>query len=634
MRKTTLLLIMSLFFLTINAQKFYNCGQRQSFRSETPTSAPTDGFSYCDRHSNPYRLGAGVGANTATRLMAFMRLPPLSSDHKLSWFSFYSLADDEHGAFVVLDGNFIVSYLMDVKITEGWNTVKLAKPLTLRGDNCLGYMVHSTKQMLRPLAFDLGVTIPTSSYVADMKSDDYLELGYAPEVADITNNNFGNLMSIAGIEGPDVEHMAAITDIDGSHYLSSGENTNIKVKIRNIGTKEITSLGLVATLENGERQNINATTNIPVANEIEVPVDFKAPKAGFDTYAAFRLPTINGYKQLLDQPMTPFFYNVMDETKFIPVKDVLIEQFVTEMSMNAAQRYPIFKAAIESLRKDSYNVSVIRHHAGYFKDFLTLEPSQELSEYLFNTIGGFSHGTTIDRLTLGQYRMKRLCDPFVMGDDFYDYAKKVLKREIQFGEITKVLFKGGNKIEIYGKIYKGVDPNDLYLNVVLTESDIEPEQQVNSTPDYRHDDAPRIFMTGAFGTQMTVNPDGTFVYSGGYGILPGNWDELKMKVVIFGTHHRDEFTDSYFRHRVLFSKTVDFGYDYEPTSSQTPELQKPVVTMIGNRLSIAGQYDECLVFDMNGRIVANMGNATLPQGLYVVKVKSFGHDYIYKVDVK
>ncbi|MFC4666336.1 hypothetical protein [Falsiporphyromonas endometrii] len=629
MRKTLLILPLLLFLLTTAVGQVFQAANNPTTMIRSLSVPPKDGLCYADRNADYTRFGSGVGTGVVDQLIAVIRVPPLSSVHTLSWIGFCSLKEDPEGYLVVLDNEKAISYLQKVHIKSGWNRFQLDHPVSLEANNCVGYIVKSSLEVRNPVAFDQSVTLPPANYMG-IVSLEKLNVGYKPMLENIAINELGSLMCAAGIEGPDVRSIAAISKIEGEHNLAPGNTTSLKIKVRNIGTDIITSLQIHAVDKDGAVRNYDLTCNIPVGEERSVPLNFAAPSFGVDTYVSFSVSKVNGMPNPLSDPSVKYFYNIIKDGNVLPVKDVLIEAFMTEAGLYGATRRPILDHAVERLNKDGFQTNLIVHHAGYQKDFLTVPESNIVAHYLFNA-EGFVPAIVLNRLTLGINNAGFPSEPFSMGDNLYEYLKDILCREIQYGEVRSILFNN-NLITISGSLTKAFKGDRIYLHAVATEDGIQPQKQRNVTEGFVHNNAIRKYLTSPYGDEVMVSKDGTFTYTIDCGDFPIDANRDKMKVVIFASNLVMLHIDDVFRHRILFSKATQLGHNI--TSSDVVEELEPKITVDENRtLRVEGDYSQVFVFDLNGRVVADRSGSVLSKGEYLIKIISRGKEYIKKLSL-
>lgn len=589
---------------------------------------PNTGFCWADR-STPLNQINAVGARGAANIFVFVETPELKGTHTIKSISFpFPGNSDPNGTVVILKGDSTVLYSEPVNIAGGtWNNFTLKTPQKVTdGKYFIGFFCHSTNAKPYVIPFDGSVIFPQANFIG-LIGESRPNLNAKEKVSGLFQSSelqFGSLIVAADIDGPSVENIAVLSNISGGRTGKPNTALPLNIEVRNIGTHAIEN-GVVSAISQGKSQNFDIT-NIPVGAKKNFAVNYLLPESGYDLEALFSVKTVNGINNILADFGTSFIYNVQVEGGPFAVKNILIEEFTTERCPNCPRAKPIVEKTIETLENAGYRVSAIAHHAGYYTDFLTLSESDKLVPYMYSN-GSFAPAAMVNRVNKGENGTCALG----VGGDFSKIAKNIAESTLQAADITSVTFTD-NGIDIVGRIAKGVDKNNVYLNVIITEDGIKSQQQSGAKSSYVHDFAARKFIYPFDGQKIEINDDLSFSVKIPAVDLKTNWIKANLKAVAFLTTSkmtRNNMSD--YKHRaVIASNFTKFG---ETSSAQEVASEKPNVTVFNRCVKVEGNYDNFQVFNMAGNIVAT-DSTPLMEGVYIVKVNNVFGSFTYKVAVK
>lgn len=596
------------------------------------------GFGYADRYvgvMNPGYLGTGA---VDIYLSAFIKIPDFGNN-KITQISFPASKTDPDGQIVILseDGSETL-YAQNFIIREGNNVADLTTPFeTEAGKRYLvGYATKAVGDYGTPDAFliavDHSASFADASLIGIGKttfpiSEDDKDF----EFLDISEGSYGALCVFVTFEDETpIDNMGYLLEASGNFTLvGSGENVPTKVSLRNLGLSELRSFELSYHFGDNVPKLISHTLTTPlkVGETGEFTFDIPAEVDGMgQLHFSISKVNENPNKYADIEALVPYQIGDNDAIKR---ETVLIERFTCEKCGNCPPQDGNVQNIIKSYEDAGFRVSYIMHHAGFYTDFLTLPESSKLIPYFFNAETSYAPAISINRLYVEDEDAICYWPGSQNVTDKLFLAINDAKQGAKIEDVVPTINGDNLEVTVSGVALKGAFiPEDIFLTVILTESDIEAQEQAGAPAGevYKHQAVPRKFLTDAFGQVLTPGEDGSFSVKLETKLDP-SWVQENCKIVAIV--HKSIKNENVKNRDVYTAETANLGGE---TSNKDLSLDEaPVVTASEGYLTISGSVDSFDVYDMSGVFVTNSINTRLLPGTYIVRIFKDFRTYTSKV---
>ncbi|MDR1632799.1 MAG: Omp28-related outer membrane protein, partial [Dysgonamonadaceae bacterium] len=517
-----------------------------------------------------------------------------------------------------------------------WNEVQLTTPYTISEGKGLfiTYQLDYAAQQF-PIGLCPGPAHPQGDY---FKSN----TGWQHIAADL-GGDF-NIALLAVIEGDGlIQNEIALLSLDLPKFSDLNEFV-IKGKIKNNGTQTLNSFELEYQIGNGEPvtqkiENINlpnyATYNFSVNNinvnetgEKSIRVKLKNPNNETD----------NGIDNELNR--ITYFYDKSNNTT---QRKVLLEHFTTAKCSNCPWAHELWNRVL-STRK---NVIYVSHHAGYYTDAFTINESEQYL-WFYNANGStYAPASMLDRTNLSDYGAGNGNGGSSPGPVFFP-GDETLVGNLVDHELASPPFvtidiqRNYNQtnrtltLSISSDRIEGMPVFDnMKVNVFLTEDELKGDQILgNGTTNrnYIHNHVIRKVITPTWGESVSYS-SGSFTKDYTF-TIPASWKTENMKAIAFVSIYDSTNPNSCM---VVNAESVtiegNVGISLIEKSNTTAYIHN-------NSLHIRSEapVQSITIYNISGQEVlasTTAGNTIpvekLPQGIYVVKVKTTQGEIVAKV---
>lgn len=419
-----------------------------------------------------------------------------------------------------LDGPELVSKSIDREneptLATGWNKVVFDTPWEIPAD-CQGfYLGYSVLQK----GYSYGIAHNTKPCPGGMFYNRG-ETGWEDLSDEYT------LYLQADVEGsdlPGVNIAVSSCTVNPQYNLGSGSPLSAKVRLRNMGAQNLSSLDL--SLMNGDNvldvQQVTLNTLEPGCNN-EYTVNF-AP--GFTAPGKYEL-TVKAGNPAEGTDVDPsdnigdITLNVLGEQL---QRMLLIEEFSTEQCPNCPAAATLLHNILARDNMQGRAAAVV-HHAGYGEDFLTQSWDKEYT-WFYNG-GTFAPAFMVDRAA------GDAITPVIMSGRLE--AKINSRLDVQPDASLKVkgeYLENGNRIKVTVSGQKYI-PGDLCANPVvtlwLTEDNVKSVSQAGSSAAFKHQHVARA-LNATYGEDVTFDGD-KFEYTFTFNNIDSSWKKDDLKVV-------------------------------------------------------------------------------------------------------
>lgn len=644
MNRTTTLTLWSYLLTILLAVSVGSAQEQTALRLQCSTATSTlrantkalTGFGYADRNESPSFIGIG---RTNIYLSAYILLPDAGAN-KIEKISFPAATADKDAYLLVLseDGQTTL-YNEPCEITAGVNEMTLKTP----------FVTEAGKRYLVGFATKVVAENERDTYVLpfDKKEDIdealYVGIGTDPFPTSTNQNEFG-IQYVKGNKLGSAFIFVTLQDNSMSQntgYMMSATGTfkrndrniplnekqSVKISLRNLGLNPITSFEFSYQFGSGEVKSIahNLTTALAPGKTEEYTFEIPAEVEGMGALH-LAVPKINDKTHILATRRLNLPYRI-GEILAIGRETVLIERFTGEACPYCPQADAPIRSLIKKLQAAGLRVSYIAYH-NFKKDFLSMEESYKLGSYFL--IKGFP-SISINR-TVTSADGSLTLDGRV-GNAVANTWKKEVKSDkqgVKIERISQSIVDGKLTAVIGGVALKhSFDPEDLYLTVIVTEDNIPSRYQAGASSSYKHEAAPRLFLTAPTGDKLKVNADGTFTVTL-EGTLNPSWARNQCKVVAIVHPSITQANKSFSAIHTAETALLGCGLANEPIAP----TQAPIVTAEEGYLNIQGRVDAFELYDMSGVLVSTTVEKRLEPGVYVIRIFSDLHTYTSKVVVR
>ena len=517
---------------------------------------------------------------------------------------------------------------------EGWNTIKLDKPVTIaKGmDLYVGYQVMLDEGE----AYDF-VLFDKSPYAVQGNN----LYGYNDNWYDNTEGINCNVCIRAVIEGNNAPEndltLIKIEPVNGSDYVEQNTPKSYYAYVQNNGKTPVTSLSLT-TKTTTSKQTMSVEKafdgyNIPNNEPQKIVLDgITIPVEGNIT-TEFTINKVNGTADPYpsDNALSRFGYSIKEGSKAVPRK-MLLEQFTSE----GYDQIPLADEMYETVyneREDKDDIIWVKHHRNYGgnEDQFVIAEDEDYAE-LFGVKNGNPKKPFIPALCFDRLSITGMEDPgpayFVDYEEQCNALLDLVKTQPSFVSLAVNNNVEGSKLNVKVSGHAGVNEmplqDDLRLTTWLVEDNVNSTSQEGADGVYVQNGVLRkVLSSSAWGDALDIS---NYDFEKSYTVdLQEGWNVNNMRVVSFVGN----YNEAALKRRVY--NTVQAGCTSAAgVSSATVQNKRPFSVVKGMVLANEG-FDVVEVCDVAGRKVSanNLAN-----GLYIVKTTDGKHVYTQKVIVK
>ncbi len=520
--------------------------------------------------------------------------------------------------------------------SEGWNTVKLDKPVTIyKGmDLYVGYqlMLEEEGEPFDCLLFD------QSPYAVPNNNLYGFNTGGEDNWYDNTSGINKNVCVRAVVEGknaPDNDiSFIKIEPQNGSDYMTQNEPRSYYAYVQNNGKTPITSFTLTMnskttsqTLKSEKTfEGLNIPNNVPQ----KLKLDGIAIPAEGNVTTEFTISKVNGEKDPYpsDNALSRLGYCIKEGSKAVARK-VLFEQFTSE-GFDGIPAADEMYASVFDERDDKDDFVWVKHHRNYkgVQDQFVIDEDDDYEELYGKAKKPFVPAVCFDRLPISGME-----DPgpayFVDYEEQTDAILSAVKQEPSFVKLDIDNKLEGKKLDIKVSGHAGVCEmpmqDELRLTTWLVEDNIKSTEQEGATgSSYVQDGVLRkVLSSSAWGDVLDITK---YDFEKTYSVdLQDGWNVDNMRVVTFVSN----FNTDALKRRVYNTQQLACTKTTGITNT-TAEAQRPFFVVGGVVVANQG-FRVVEVCDIAGRKVSahNLG-----AGLYIVKATDGERVYTQKVIVK
>lgn len=301
---------------------------------------------------------------------------------------------------------------------------------------------------------------------------------------------------------------------------------------------------------------------------------------------------------------------------FTPRK-TLLEVFSTELCTSCPGGHEIIN---DALAKMPGRVIEVCHHSGFYTDPLTIQPSVDY-EWFYKKDHLYAPAVMIDRTCpVADY-------PSIFSDSVavisptssLEGLLDVLSACPAYASVrlSKSYDASNRRLSVHvegEQLLPWPHPENLRLNVFVTEDSIASKNQRGASGTFYHRHAVRAVLTPTWG--QSVNPDGSYSADFTY-TIPAGFDANRMEVVAFvGSYNPEDKTACQVLNAERLAVTGSASSGIQQTKSQKAGLSVAhgVITCGGNTFSVYAANGTLVYGDV---IRADMTNR--PSGVYVVR---------------
>lgn len=301
-----------------------------------------------------------------------------------------------------------------------------------------------------------------------------------------------------------------------------------------------------------------------------------------------------------------------------PRKTILIEHYTGEWCHNCPKADPFIKAIHAKIQNKGLTVNHLSYHLG---DRYEVSGANHL---LGGMVSGQRYGVPAISFNRGLYGLATDDNVtpqilFYLGslDDIYaKLDREILRQELV--EIQNITTDpvGGNSFttRISGRVFDGLDKDNLYLSAVLVEDNVDAARQSNKPAGFVHQNLVRSFLTSFKGTKVTVKDDNTFVVDLGEKKFGYDWKKEDTRVVVF-------LHSSFDRPQAERGVYTSLAASMQNTMAVDAVDASLNVAVVDGKIVVNGNMTSFEVYNMHGERLA--ADATLVKGdLYVVRVEN------------
>jgi thiol-disulfide isomerase/thioredoxin len=416
-------------------------------------------------------------------------------------------------------------YVQDIDATlkDGANEFELDKPYEVdNGAFYIGYYFKSSNKY--PVCCG-GEDAPNAFLISspgNMNWDDLYGLG------------FGKLAFQMLVEGA-VVGTDNVNVSDFARRVATPEQTiDVPVKIINGGANEVTSFSYTVTA-NGTTSE-ETTVSIPAtpfngSRVINLPITTVSEEGEF-TYT-ITVTKVNGNPNTSESPSaTGNIVTIADLKTFS--RNVLIEEFTTEYCGYCPEAASGLSSFMTSNPDMAEHVAVVCHHAGYYTDWLTIEPSERYT-WFYGGSGTYAPAFMYDRFAWDGMTP-------VVGRGYYKDYVSTRMEETSYANINLTANFNADKsaIIVTADCERGWNfcNTPARITLFLTEDNIKAKKQSGAIGSFTHQHVLRS-VNDTWGEVLDWS-DNTATYTYVFN-LDESWktDDLKVVAIISGYDSED-----------------------------------------------------------------------------------------------
>jgi len=513
---------------------------------------------------------------------------------------------------------------------EAWTTVYLNTPYQIEGKEFyIGYYCEtantSADSEVQVLPFDGKTsTNDNGDFAGEMFDNAPTEVIHASSI----DPNAGNALIRAIVRGDNLlNDNVSATSLITVERARPGIPFHAYMTVKNTGVGTLTGFTAEIDCGDGEPVSVPLTCKLSTSKEKTfVLSDIKFLTAG-DKTLKVTISKPNGNESANTSTVSA---DVKCIDNLLP-RRVLLEHFTTAKCSNC----PAADGILEAILDGRDDIVEIAHHAGFGTDAMTCSMATQYLWFYNSTT--FAPAMMLDRVNLGDKGAESLTSPvpgpvFQFGD--YDLMEQLINLRAdepaavsvnvnaEYAQDTREL-----KVTVSGNTVETID-KDIYVNVFLIEDGLYGLQAGASGNAYRWDNVSRDTVTPVWGEAIELN-DGayekTFITT-----LKEKWEPSNMRVIAFVSDmNRKEPNECEVYNANEAGLTL--------SSVQDIKAQKIHVKSVAGGISVTGDVEAADVWSVTGYSVAHLDNegvVSLPQGVYVVRVKTPSGLQTNKVIVK
>ena len=436
------------------------------------------------------------------------------------------------------------------------------------------------------------------------------------------------------------------SNFDG--YYKAGDKCKFTTQFINAGTTNINSFDAVVEIGGSKTTQHFADLNIEPKEAYSFPItDIDTSTEGAQNIS-ITIANVNGADKEADTSDN----SVSSELFFYPKnmeRSLLLESFTGQSCPNCPGGHLNIEAAIKKTGKDIVEVA---HHVGYKADLFTMSEDPTYIFFYPNTSSTFAPAAMVNRNTYTNVstspiveatRIEKLLSTIYYADTKEPYVSLYLKTTLD--ESTREL-----NVKLYVLPHKTVPHNNSVFNVFLVQDGIEAYQEKGGD-NYTHNRVFRGTVTGnAWGYavkditagkllswEKTITiPDS--IHSSYYPDETKNNVEAVLKnmsvVAYIGEFDQNDNT----KHTIYNCCEAHLGESHKqtgfakPTDVNSAEAEQTLNIFVNNgKVCVEGDYSRLSVYNLAG---AQVENATLAKGVYIVKVVAGGKQTTKKILVR
>lgn len=457
--------------------------------------------------------------------------------------------------------------------------------------------------------------------------------------------------SIYGVAEGDIvpdKSSLVVESVSAPLYVKSGEEAKVNFTVSNYGFDDVASINVSYGFEGEQAKTEKVDVDLKKGASIPLFCTLSCNENGI-VHKNIEISVTSVDKEDIDMSdnVAKVLTNFYTEDALIDgQRKVLLEQFTSELCVGCPGGEEIITNAVSKYT----NGEVIRaaNHSGYADDKLTLDYTEAICYYFFNSPYSFAPACMIDRKFREGFPGS---DGYATGPIFGVSASYINKAIDE--DLAAPLFANVDLVTEYDKDTRTLDINvsgkclilseNLRLNIIMTEDGIAGNQ-ANAGPGWRHYHAVRATLTGNTGVSVKLDADGNYSYHTTYEIptsIAGVINQAvsvnseKINIVAFLCEMPLDDANAC---EVLNAEIAE--KPAAPTSIKDVNGENIVVYAEDGYLVIDGEFDAAEVYGVNGMLVKNVNAgekvtsvSDLNAGVYMVKVLAGGQSSVAKVVV-
>lgn len=515
----------------------------------------------------------------------------------------------------------------DPSVNTGWNFIKFDTPLKAEAEK--GYYVGYTMTLSAP-----GIACINADTDSSHENACWIKEGDGEWTDGLATYGVLNLEALIHSDNlPQYDLELRSAEIENM-YLINDNPVRINYSLYNTGMKPITSYTLVIEDEaNGIKQS--KTVNCEINHDARVNCT--------DEFTFSNLKTQHKYQFTLKVEMPN---GVEDETPANNVitmpeitsilnmfaRTVVIEEFTTESCGNCPSAAANLHSGLSQLTKEQQDrVAVVCHHSGYGTDSFT-QPCDQTYLFFYGGPRIFAPGFMFDRTPQGQ--------------GFGAVSQPLSAAGIKTKVVDRMKEEAYYSVEVYGThdpetrqinlSIEGQAASQLFNNpritVYLVEDDVPANRQSGATTaNYKHNHVIRAY-NATWGAIPEWSDEYNYTATAKLNYAADCKTENMQIVAMVSNYDKDDFNNCEVGNAIkLDLSALKEKEDDNPSGVGNVTGESVKVIAADGSIRIMGEYESAEVYDLSGR---RAGMANLPEGIYIVRVKTANGPVQAKVMVK